>query len=142
MCIRDSPYSAGIYDYYVFKIKADHFSVLVMTSCFDKVGLIKICFISHTHKLAKSQAILKTPVQNSYTPVSYTHLDVYKRQVGMTGSYEGVIGVKRDIIIKHFLTQLPVRHELAKGKKQMCAVFCKISPAGKAEHIERILIKE
>ncbi len=92
-------------------------------------GKVSALFGTHTHVQTADDTIL--PNQTAYIT-----------DVGMTGSYEGVIGVKRDIIIKHFLTQLPVRHELAKGKKQMCAVFCKISPSGKAEHIERILIKE
>ncbi|HHY12669.1 MAG TPA: YmdB family metallophosphoesterase, partial [Firmicutes bacterium] len=54
----------------------------------------------------------------------------------------GVIGVKRKTIIKKFLTQLPVRHEPAKGKRQLCAVLCAINPSGRAEKIERILIRE
>ncbi|QUL98670.1 MAG: TIGR00282 family metallophosphoesterase [Candidatus Fermentithermobacillus carboniphilus] len=66
----------------------------------------------------------------------------YITDVGMTGSYEGVIGVKKDIILKHFLTQLPVRHEAAKGKRQLSGVFCRIDSSGKCEKIERILIRE
>lgn len=66
----------------------------------------------------------------------------YITDVGMTGSYEGVIGVKKDIILKHFLTQMPVRHEVAKGRQQLCAVVSRINSSGKAESIERILIRE
>jgi hypothetical protein len=66
----------------------------------------------------------------------------YITDAGMTGSLEGVIGVKKDIILKHFLTQLPVRHEPAKGSNQLCGVFCGIESGGTARAIERILITE
>jgi hypothetical protein len=66
----------------------------------------------------------------------------YITDVGMTGSLEGVIGVRRDVILKHFLTQLPVRHEPAKGKNQLCGVFCEIDSRGVARAVERILINE
>lgn len=66
----------------------------------------------------------------------------YITDAGMTGSYEGVIGVKKDIILKHFLTQLPVRHEPAKGKRQVNGVFCVVDTHGTARSIERIRIME
>lgn len=66
----------------------------------------------------------------------------YITDVGMTGSYEGVIGAKRETVLEHFLTQLPVRIEPARGKGQLNAVYCAIHPSGKAERIERILIRE
>jgi len=66
----------------------------------------------------------------------------YITDAGMTGSYEGVIGAKRETVLKHFLTQLPVRLEPCKGKRQLCAVHCVIHPSGRAEKIERILVRE
>lgn len=66
----------------------------------------------------------------------------YITDTGMTGSYEGVIGAKRDPAITHFLTQLPARIEPAGGKRQLNAVYCSIHPSGRAERIERILIRE
>lgn len=64
----------------------------------------------------------------------------YITDVGMTGSVEGVIGVEKDIILKHFLTQLPVRHEPAKGRCQLCGVIVRLDASGKALSIERIRI--
>jgi hypothetical protein len=66
----------------------------------------------------------------------------YITDAGMTGSVEGVIGVKRDVILKHFLTQLPARHEPAKGKRVLCGVFLQIDSRGVARSVERIQIKE
>lgn len=61
---------------------------------------------------------------------------------GMTGSLEGVIGVSREIILKNFLTQLPVKHEPAKGRCQLCGVFCRLAQSGRAEAIQRIFIAD
>ena len=66
----------------------------------------------------------------------------YITDAGMTGSYEGVIGADREAVLKHFLTQLPVRIKPAGGKRQFSAVYCAIHPSGKSEKIERILIRE
>lgn len=66
----------------------------------------------------------------------------YITDVGMTGSLEGVIGVNREVILKHFLTQVPVRHEPAKGKRVLCGVVCQIDSRGAAKSIQRIQIKE
>ena len=66
----------------------------------------------------------------------------YITDAGMTGSYEGVIGAKREGVIRHFLTQMPLRIEPARGKRQLNAVHCSIDSSGRAEKIERILIRE
>lgn len=59
--------------------------------------------------------------------------------VGMTGPYDGIIGVDKDIIVNKFLRQMPVRHELAKGRVQFCAVVADIDEkTGKTNKIERI----
>ncbi len=92
-------------------------------------GKVSAVFGTHTHVQTADEMILPGGT-------------AYITDAGMTGSYEGVIGVKRDIIMKHFLTQLPVRHEPAKGKCQLCGVFCAIDTRGAARSIERILIRE
>jgi metallophosphoesterase (TIGR00282 family) len=59
--------------------------------------------------------------------------------VGMTGPYEGIIGVKREIIIDKFLTHMPVKFEVAKGKLQFNAVILEIDEkSGKTLNIQRI----
>ncbi|HON86710.1 MAG TPA: TIGR00282 family metallophosphoesterase [Bacillota bacterium] len=92
-------------------------------------GRVSALFGTHTHVQTADDIIL--PNRTAYIT-----------DVGMTGSYEGVIGVKKDIILKHFLTQMPVRHEVAKGRQQLCAVVSRINSSGKAESIERIFIRE
>ena len=36
--------------------------------------------------------------------------------LGMTGPLNSIIGVEKEIILKHFLTGMPVRHKIAGGK--------------------------
>ncbi|MEW6097379.1 MAG: TIGR00282 family metallophosphoesterase [bacterium] len=63
----------------------------------------------------------------------------YITDAGMTGPRDSVIGVKKEIIIKKFLTQIPLRFEVAKGTGQICAVIVEIDThTGKAKSITRI----
>lgn len=62
----------------------------------------------------------------------------YQTDVGMTGPYEGVIGVKRDAVLRRFLTALPVRLEPAKHDAQLHAVVVAVDEStGKAHAIRR-----
>lgn len=59
--------------------------------------------------------------------------------VGMTGPYEGIIGVEKEIAIEKFLTGMPVRFQVAKGRAQFNAVVLDIDEkTGKTKSIERI----
>lgn len=65
----------------------------------------------------------------------------YQTDCGMTGPYESVIGVERELILQKFLTALPVRMEAAKGGVELRAVIVDVHPAtGKAEAIQRIAV--
>ncbi|MCW2278526.1 TIGR00282 family metallophosphoesterase [Heliophilum fasciatum] len=67
----------------------------------------------------------------------------YISDVGMTGPRDGVLGVKKELVLNKFITQLPVRFETATGPIQMNAVLITLGLQGKAEKIERInIIKE
>ncbi|MBS4189307.1 TIGR00282 family metallophosphoesterase [Bacillus sp. FJAT-49705] len=68
----------------------------------------------------------------------------FMSDVGMTGPYDGILGVERDAVIKRFLTSMPVRFEVPKeGRAQLSAALIDIdNKTGKAKRIERILINE
>jgi calcineurin-like phosphoesterase len=56
----------------------------------------------------------------------------------MTGPYASVIGVETAIILKRFLTALPVRMEAAKGSVELHSVILQVDDAtGKALAIRR-----
>jgi metallophosphoesterase (TIGR00282 family) len=62
----------------------------------------------------------------------------YQTDCGMTGPYHSVIGVDRDIIIRRFLTALPVRMEASKGSPELHAVIVDVDEtSGKARAVRR-----
>lgn len=62
--------------------------------------------------------------------------------VGMTGPFDSVIGVKKDIIIRRFLTGLPEKFEIANNDIHLNGVILNIDETtGKTHNIERINIK-
>ncbi|KMM38638.1 TIGR00282 family metallophosphoesterase [Guptibacillus hwajinpoensis] len=67
----------------------------------------------------------------------------YLTDVGMTGPYDGILGMEREAVIKKFLTTMPVRFEVTKGREQLSGVILTLDPkTGKATKIERIAINE
>ncbi|RYL95280.1 TIGR00282 family metallophosphoesterase [Sporolactobacillus sp. THM7-4] len=67
----------------------------------------------------------------------------YLSDVGMTGPYNGIIGVERASVTRRFLTGMPVRFESEQGPGQLSCVIIDIDEkTGKASGIERRLINE
>ena len=65
----------------------------------------------------------------------------FQADVGMTGPYQSVIGVDKDIILQKFLTQMPVRMEAAKHGAELHGVIVEADEAsGHASSIRRIAI--
>ena len=63
--------------------------------------------------------------------------------VGMTGPYDGVIGVQKDLIVQKFLTNMPSRFEPAVDDVRLCAALVECDPVtGRASSIERIMLKQ
>jgi metallophosphoesterase (TIGR00282 family) len=61
--------------------------------------------------------------------------------VGMTGSRDSVIGIRKELSVERFLTQLPVRFEVAKREPMLCGVIVTVDEtSGRAGAIERIQI--
>ncbi|WP_042223705.1 TIGR00282 family metallophosphoesterase [Oceanobacillus manasiensis] len=68
----------------------------------------------------------------------------YISDVGMTGPYDGILGVNREAVIKRFLTSMPVRFEITKeGRTQLNGLVVSIDKnSGKSTNVERIIINE
>jgi len=65
----------------------------------------------------------------------------YITDLGMTGPYDSVIGVKKEIVIARFLNNMPVRFEPATGDVRLCAVVIDCDEtSGKARSIDRIMV--
>jgi len=65
----------------------------------------------------------------------------YITDVGMTGPYDGVIGVKKELVVGKFLNNMPVRFEAASGDVRLCAVVIDCDEnTGRARAIERVRV--
>jgi hypothetical protein len=67
----------------------------------------------------------------------------YITDLGMTGPYDSVIGVEKDIIIQRFTTGMPSRFETAKLDPRFAAAVIDVDEqTGRARGIERMLLAE
>jgi metallophosphoesterase (TIGR00282 family) len=63
--------------------------------------------------------------------------------VGMTGPYDSIIGLKKEIGLRRFIYQTPFKYEIASHDVRMCGVFVKAdTETGKALEIESFIFPE
>ena len=93
-------------------------------------GRVSAVYGSHTHVQTADERILENGT-------------AYITDVGMTGSYAGVIGMDRRDVIERF-TKFPARRaEHAKGDVWICAVVVEVDEeTGKAKKIERLRLEQ
>jgi metallophosphoesterase (TIGR00282 family) len=66
----------------------------------------------------------------------------YITDVGMTGPYDSVIGVKKELVIEKFLSGMPSRFEPANGDVRLCAVLVECDgQTGRATRMERLMLR-
>jgi metallophosphoesterase (TIGR00282 family) len=83
---------------------------------------------------------------HTHVPTADEHVlpggTAYITDVGMTGPYDSVIGVKKELVMGKFLSNMPVRFEPASGDVRLCAVVVDCDNAtGRARKIERVMIR-
>lgn len=89
-------------------------------------GRVSAVVGTHTHVQTADERIL-------------TAGTAYITDVGMTGAFDSVIGVRKDEPIYRFLTQLPAKFEVAKKDLRLNGVIVKIDDvSGRALAIERV----
>jgi len=67
----------------------------------------------------------------------------YITDVGMTGPYDSVIGMKVQAAVNRFIYQTPQKYETAENDSHFCGMFFKIdTESGKTVELERILFPE
>lgn len=67
----------------------------------------------------------------------------YQTDVGMSGPYDSVIGVEKELVLHRFLTGMPGKFEAAKGNPKLCGALIGCDPAtGRAHSIQRIMLGE
>jgi calcineurin-like phosphoesterase len=61
----------------------------------------------------------------------------------MSGPYDSVIGVEKDLVLNKFLTGMPGKFEAASGNPKMCAALITVDPmTGRAQRIQRLMLGE
>jgi metallophosphoesterase (TIGR00282 family) len=66
----------------------------------------------------------------------------YITDVGMTGPYDSVIGVQKELVVGKFLSNMPVRFEPATGDVRLCAVVVDCDEnTGRAREIQRLMVR-
>lgn len=67
----------------------------------------------------------------------------YITDVGMTGPYNTVLGLRKDIAIKRFLLQTPFKFEMGDGDLRICGVYTKVNTtSGKTLMIEPFMLPQ
>jgi 2',3'-cyclic-nucleotide 2'-phosphodiesterase len=67
----------------------------------------------------------------------------YQTDVGMSGPYDGVIGVEKDLVLARFLTGMPAKFEAARNDARMCATLIECDGAtGRATSTQRFMLGE
>ena len=117
----DSPFNSALKEIEKIKDEADIIIVdfhaeatsekLAMGWFLD--GKVNVVFGTHTHIQTADERIL--PKGTGYIT-----------DLGMTGPYNSILGVEKDIIVKKFVTQVPEKFEIAKGEAQLNGVVFEI----------------
>jgi metallophosphoesterase (TIGR00282 family) len=67
----------------------------------------------------------------------------YLTDVGMSGPYDSIIGVEKELVLHRFLTGMPGKFEAAKENPKMCAALVSCNAeTGRASRIQRIMLGE
>jgi hypothetical protein len=71
------------------------------------------------------------------------HGTAYQTDVGMSGPYDSVIGVEKEMVVQRFLTGMPGKFEAAKENPKMSATLIECDGAtGRATHVQRMMLGE
>jgi metallophosphoesterase (TIGR00282 family) len=67
----------------------------------------------------------------------------YQTDVGMSGPYDGVIGVEKELVLARFLTGMPGKFEPARNDARMCATLIECDGGtGRASRVQRFMLGE
>jgi metallophosphoesterase (TIGR00282 family) len=117
---------------------------------------IKVRFVDFHAELTSEKMAMGWYLNGRVSAVVGTHTHVptadtrilaggtaYQTDVGMTGPYNSVIGVDKEIVLKRFLTAVGTRMEAARGGVELHAVIVDVDEAtGKARAIKRYTVAE
>lgn len=90
-------------------------------------GKVSLMVGTHTHVQTADEEILPEGT-------------AYITDLGMTGPYDSVIGMKKEVVLRKMRCQIPAKFEVATGDVRLCGVICEIDMEKKrAVRIERVM---
>lgn len=93
-------------------------------------GKVSVVFGTHTHVPTADHEVLDQGT-------------AYITDVGMTGPYDSVIGVKKEIGMQRIMGGVRKGFEVAKGNVRLFGLLCEIDPqSGKTHSIQQIIIND
>jgi len=93
-------------------------------------GRVSLVLGTHTHVQTADERVLERGTG-------------YITDVGMTGTYEGVIGMNIEASLRRFVDRLPTKYDSADGKARICGIIAECnSQNGKCISLERIEIND
>src|SRR6202161_599730 len=108
-------------------IHAEATSEKISLGCY-LVGRVTALVGTHTHVPTADERVLPNGT-------------AYITDVGMSGPYDGVLGIKKDLVVNKSLNGIPLRFEPATGDVRLCAVVIDCDEkTGKARDIERLML--
>jgi metallophosphoesterase (TIGR00282 family) len=91
-------------------------------------GRVSAVIGTHTHVLTADERVLPKGT-------------AYITDAGMTGGFDGVIGMEKEPIIEKFLTQLPTKFEVAEGDVRFNGVVVEVDEqSGRAKTVHRVIL--
>lgn len=134
----DCPFRA--FDFALKKIESE--TKVVIIDFHAEATAEKLAFTNYVKGKASAVVGTHTHIQTSDERI-FPEGTAYITDVGMTGPYESVIGMKTDAAINRFILQTPQKYQTATNEVHLSAVALKIdSVTGKTLEIERIFFPE
>ncbi len=117
---------------------------------------VKVRFVDFHAELTSEKVAMGWHLDGRVSAVVGTHTHIptadtrilpggtaYQTDVGMTGPYNSVIGVDKEIILKRFLTGVGARMEAARGGVELHSVVVDVDETtGKARSMKRYTVAE
>ena len=117
-------------------------------------GEVKVRFVDFHAELTSEKMAMGWYLDGRVSAMIGTHTHVptadtriltngtaYQTDAGMTGPYHSVIGVDKDIILRRFLTQMPVRMEAARHGAELHGAIVEVDDAtGRAAAVRRYTV--
>jgi metallophosphoesterase (TIGR00282 family) len=91
-------------------------------------GRVSVLVGTHTHVQTADERILPQGTG-------------FLTDLGMTGPYNSVLGVRTELVLDKLRRQMPVRFETASGPAQLCGLLATLE-GGRTTHLERLFIRE